>query len=105
MIGTVRITSASVLILVLQSCSSTGEVDFETMTEYELIRYNIAQSPSDNVVYFGPTRGFIVGRYQRTDRECFTVRELANFSILTRSSPHDAYTNPTGGFETDNSDF
>ena len=105
MIGTVRITSAFVLILVIQSCSSTHEIDFENMTEYELIRYNMAQSPSDNVVCFGPTRGFVAGRYQRTDRECFTVRELANFPILTRSSPHDAYTNSTGGFETDNSDF
>ena len=105
MIGTARITSASVLILALQSCSSTGEVDFETMTEYELIRYNMTQSPSDNVVCFGPTRDFVAGRYQRTDRECFTVRELENFSILTRSSPHDTFTNLTGGFETDNSDF
>ena len=91
------------LILFIQSCSSTEEIRFEDMTEYELTRYNLLQSPSDQVVCFGPSRGFINGRFQRTKRERFTIRELETYSILTRRSPHDTVT--AGGFETDNSDF
>ena len=97
------IICASVCILIIQSCSSTEKIRYEDMTEYELTRYNLLQSPSDQVVCFGPSRGFINGRFQRTKRECFTIRELETYSILTRRSPHDTVT--AGGFETDNSDF
>ena len=97
------IICALVFILIIQSCSSTDKIRFEDMTEYELTRYNLLQSVPDQVVCFGPSRGFINGRFQRTKRECFTIRELETYSILTRQSPHDAAT--PGGFETDNSDF
>lgn len=90
-------------LLVIQSCSSTENIRFEDMTEYELTRYNVLQSTPDQVVCFGPSRGFINGRFQRTEREFFTIRELEIYSILTRPSPHDRAT--AGGFETDNSDF
>jgi len=99
----VMIGCASVFTLVIQSCSSTEEIRFEDMTEYELIRYNLLQSTPDQVVCFGPSRGFINGSFQRTKRECFTIRETETYSILTRRSPHDSVT--AGGFETDNSDF
>ena len=91
------------LILFIQSCSSTEEIRFEDMTEYELTRYNLLQSTPDQVACFGPSRGFINGRFQRTKKKCFTIREIETYSILTRRSPHDTVT--TGGFETDNSDF
>ena len=93
----------SVLVLFIQSCSSTEEIRFEDMTEYELTRYNLLQSTPDQVVCFGPSRGFINGRFQRTKRECFTIREIETYSILTRRSPHNTVT--AGGFETDNGDF
>ena len=93
----------SVLVLFIQSCSSTEEIRFEDMTEYELTRYNLLQSTPDQVVCFGPSRGFINGRFQRTKKKCFTVREIETYSILTRSSAHD--TGRPGGFETDNGDF
>mgnify|MGYP001171994025 FL=1 len=93
----------SVLVLFVQSCSSTEEIRFEDMTEYELTRYNLLQSTPDQVVCFGPSRGFINGRFQRTKKKCFTVREIGTYSILTRSSAND--TGRTGGFETDNGDF
>ena len=92
-----------VFILIIQSCSSTEEIRFEDMTEYELTRYNLLQSTPDQVACFGPSRGFINGSFQRTKRECFTIREIETYSILTRRSPHDSVT--AGGFETDNSDF
>ena len=94
---------ASVLILFVQSCSSTEEIRFEDMTEYELTRYNLLQPTPDQVACFGPSRGFINGRFQRTKKKCFTIREIETHSILTRRSPQD--TVATGGFETDNSDF
>ena len=94
---------ASVFILFIQSCASIEEIRFENMSEYELTRYNLLQSTPDQVVCFGPTRGFINGRFQRTKKKCFTIREIETYSILTRRSPHDTVT--TGGFETDNSDF
>ena len=97
------IICALVYLLIIQSCSSTEEIRFEDMTEYDLTRYNLLQSTPDQVVCFGPSRGFINGRFQRTKRECFTIRELETYSILTRRSPHDTVT--AGGFETDNSDF
>ena len=93
----------SVLVLSIQSCSSTEEIRFEDMTEYELTRYNLLQSIPDQVVCFGPSRGFINGRFQRTKKKCFTVREIETYSILTRRSAND--TGRTGGFETDNGDF
>ena len=99
----VMIICTLIFLLVIQSCSSTKEIRFEDMTEYELTRYNLLQSAPDQVVCFGPSRGFINGRFQRTKRECFTIRELETYSILTRRSPHDRAT--AGGFETDNSDF
>jgi len=99
----VVIVCASVVILVIQSCSSTKEIRFEDMSEYELTRYNLLQSTPDQVVCFGPSRGFINGRFQRTKKKCFTIREIETYSILTRRSPHDTVT--AGGFETDNSDF
>jgi len=94
---------ASVLILFIQSCSSTEEIRFEDMTEYELARYNLLQPTPDQVVCFGPSRGFINGRFQRMKRECFTIREIETYSILTRGSPNATAT--AGGFETDNGDF
>lgn len=97
------IICALVYLLIIQSCSSTEEIRFEDMTEYELTRYNLLQPAPEQVVCFGPSRGFINGRFQRTRRECFTIRELETYSILTRQSPHDTAT--PGGFETDNSDF
>ena len=93
----------SVLLLLIQSCSSTEEIRFEDMTEYELTRYNLLQPTPDQVVCFGPSRGFINGRFQRTKKKCFTVREIETYSILTRRSAND--TAGTGGFETDNGDF
>ena len=94
---------ASVFILVIQSCSSTEAIRFEDMTEYELTRYNLLQMTPDQVVCFGPSRGFINGRFQITKRECFTIREIETYSILTRRSSNNTVT--AGGFETDNSDF
>ena len=93
----------SALILFIQSCSSTEDIRFEDMTEYELTRYNLLQSTPDQVVCFGPSRGFINGRFQRTEKKCFTNREIETYSILTRSSLNATAT--TGGFETDNGDF
>ena len=93
----------SVLLLFIQSCSSTKEIRFEDMTEYELTRYNLLKPTPDQVVCFGPSRGFINGRFQRTKRECFTIREIETYSILSRRSAND--TARTGGFETDNGDF
>ena len=93
----------SVLLLFIQSCSSTKEIRFEDMTEYELTRYNLLQSTPNQVVCFGPSRGFINGRFQRTEKKCFTTREIETYSILTRRSEND--TGRTGGFETDNGDF
>ena len=98
-----NIVRASALVLAIQSCSSTEEIRFEDMTDYELTRYNLGQSTADQVVCFGPYRGFINGRFQRVKRECFTVREMEIYTILTRRSPHDP--DRIGGFETDNSDF
>ena len=92
-----------VFIVIIQSCSSTEEIQSEDMTEYELTRYKLLQPPSDQVVCFGPSRGFINGRFQRTKKKCFTVREIETYSILTRRSAND--TGRTGGFETDNGDF
>ena len=99
----IRTFCASVFTLVIQSCSSTEAIRFEDMTEYELTRYNLLQPTPDQVVCFGPSRGFINGRFQRTKRECFTIREIETYSILTRRSPNNTVT--AGGFETDNSDF
>ena len=93
----------SVLVLFIQSCSSTEEIRFEDMTEYELTRYNLLQPAREQVVCFGPSRGFINGRFQRTKKKCFTVREIETYSILTRRSAND--TGRIGGFETDNGDF
>lgn len=42
-------------LLVIQSCSSTENIRFEDMTEYELTRYNVLQSTPDQVVCFGPS--------------------------------------------------
>ena len=94
---------ASVYILVIQSCSTTEAIRFEDMTEYELTRYNLRQPTPDQVACFGPSRGFINGRFQRTKRVCFTIREIETYSILTRQSPNNTVI--AGGFETDNSDF
>ena len=91
------------LVLFVQSCSSTEEIRFEDMTEYELTRYNLRQPTPDQVACFGPSRGFINGRFQRTKRVCFTIREIETYSILTRQSPNNTVI--AGGFETDNSDF
>ena len=99
----VAFVCVSVLLLFIQSCSSTEEVRSEDMTEYELTRYNLLQSTPDQVVCFGPSRGFINGRFQRTEKKCFTNREIETYSILTRSLPNATAT--TGGFETDNGDF
>ena len=93
----------SVLLFSSQSCSTTEEIRFEDMTEYELTRYNLLQSTPDQVVCFGPSRGFINGRFQRTEKKCFTNREIQTYSILTRSLPNVTAT--TGGFETDNGEF
>ena len=93
----------SVLLLSIQSCSSTEAIRFEDMTEYELTRYNLLRPTPDQVVCFGPSRGFINGRFQRMKRECFTIREIETYSILTRRPPNNTVT--AGGFETDNSDF
>ena len=93
----------SALILFIQSCSSTEEIRFEDMTDYELTRYNLLQSTPDQVACFGPSRGFINGRFQRIKKKCFTIREIETYSILTRRSPHDTVT--TGGCETENRDF
>ena len=100
----IKINSMFALALTIQSCSSTEDVRFEEMNEYELIRYNLLQSAADQIVCFGPSRGFIDGRFQRKKRECFSIRELETYTSLTRRSPHDAR-NPTGSYETDNSDF
>ena len=97
------IICALIFILIIQSCSSTDKIRFEDMTEYELTRYNLLQSTPDQVVCFGPSRGFINGRFQRTKKKCFTVREIETYSILTRRSAND--TGRTGGFETDNGDW
>ena len=99
----VLLVCVSVLLLSIQSCSSTEEIRFEDMTEYELTRYNLLQATPDQVVCFGPSRGFISGRFQITEKKCFTNREIETYSILTRSSLNATAT--TGGFETDNGDF
>lgn len=99
-----RTIVTSAFILALQSCSSTEEVRLEDMNDYELIRYNMLQSAADQVVCLGPYKGFVNGRFQRIKRECYTNREIETYTILTRRSPHDAYSR-AGGFETDNSDF
>ena len=93
----------SVLLLSIQSCSSTEAIRFEDMTEYELTRYNLLQSTPDQVICFGPSRGFINGRFQRTKKQYSTIREIETYSILTRRSANDAAR--TGGFETDKGDF
>ena len=100
----VKIIGAFALTLTVQSCSSIERIRFEEMNEYELARYNLLQSDANQVVCFGPSRGFINGRFQRVKRGCFTVRELETYTTLTRRSPHEK-NNPVGGFETDNSDF
>ena len=99
----VVIVCVSVLILFIQSCSSTEEFRFENITDYELTRYNLLKATPEQIVCFSPSRGFISGRFQRTKEQCFTIREIGTYSILTRRSANDAAR--TGGFETDKGDF
>ena len=54
----------SVLVLFIQSCSSTEEIRFEDMTEYELARYNLLQSTPDQVVCFGPSEDLLMGDFK-----------------------------------------
>ena len=98
-----NVIRASALALAIQSCSSTEKIRFEDMTEYDLTRSNLGQSAADQVVCFGPSRGFANGRFQKVKRECFTTREIEIYTILPSRSPHDMGT--TGGFETDKGDF